>query len=154
MVVVMMVMMMLLRKSGARNEHDQGEQQCFFHVPMITTSVVGGCRNFCVTPHHSCRLHGLRKNLAAPIDVEESGEIPGPKRTLLDGTLFRWTEVQLPLLKLGAPTSFRSTRGGCRRIISRPRVRARSPSAKPSTEGATPYQPRPSAWVSGDEGHP
>ena len=57
MVVVMMVTVMLLRKSGARNEHDQGEQQCFFHVPMITTTVVGGFRNFCVTPHHSCRLH-------------------------------------------------------------------------------------------------
>jgi hypothetical protein len=77
MVVVMTVMMMLLRKSGARNEHDQGEQQCFFHVLMIATTVVSGCRNFCVTPHHSWRLYRQRKNLGAPIDVEEVPAKPG-----------------------------------------------------------------------------
>jgi hypothetical protein len=46
MVVMMMVMVMLLRKSGARNEHDQGEQECFFHVPMIATTVVGDAATF------------------------------------------------------------------------------------------------------------
>jgi hypothetical protein len=55
-VVVVMVMTMLLRKSGAGNEHDQGEEECFFHVPMIATTVVGGSRNFCVTPYHAWRL--------------------------------------------------------------------------------------------------
>ena len=57
MVVVMMVTVMLLRKSGARNEHDQGEQQCSFRVPYDNNNCGRRIPQFWCHRHHSCRLH-------------------------------------------------------------------------------------------------
>ena len=55
MVVAMMVVVTMCRKRGARAENNHGEQQSFFHGPILATAGAVSS-NFRVTPTHQDKL--------------------------------------------------------------------------------------------------
>jgi hypothetical protein len=65
----------------------------------------------------TCREGNVAPAVAWGSEVVLRRGKPGLKPTFLDGTIFRWTDVQLPLLKQGAPTAGKTQAAGRSRFL-------------------------------------